>query len=136
MTTNDLAKSYLIKATKRLKILDVLYQEEAYSDVIREAQEIVELALKGLLRYIGIEPPKWHDVSPILKEKKSLLPPLIIKELDKIIKISKKLRKERELAFYGDEDFIPTDEYDSKDAKEAIKSATFVVNIVSRVIKI
>jgi D-alanyl-lipoteichoic acid acyltransferase DltB (MBOAT superfamily) len=28
----------------------------AYSDVVREAQEIVELALKGMLRQIGIEP--------------------------------------------------------------------------------
>ncbi|NWF98075.1 MAG: HEPN domain-containing protein [Nitrospirae bacterium] len=135
MTTNSLAKSYLIKATKRLKILDVLLQEEAYSDVVRESQEIVELALKGLLRYVGIEPPKWHDVSPILKENKSLLPIFVLKELDKIIKISKKLRKERELAFYGDEDFIPTDEYDFKDAQEAIKAAIFVVKIVSRVIK-
>lgn len=135
MTTNNLAKSYLIKATKRLKILDVLFQEEAYSDVVREAQEIVELALKGLLRYVGIEPPKWHDVSPILKENKSLLPVFVSKKLDKIIKISKKLRKERELAFYGDEDFIPTNMYDSKDAKEAIKSAIFIVKIVSRVIK-
>ncbi len=56
----------MIKALKRLKILDVLPQEEAYSDIVREAQEIVELALKGMLRHIVIEPPKWHDVGKIL----------------------------------------------------------------------
>ncbi len=50
MTTSRLAKSYLEKATKRLKILDVLLDDQAYSDVICEAQEIVELALKGMLR--------------------------------------------------------------------------------------
>lgn len=56
MTNITLAQSYLEKATKRLKILPVLFDEEAYSDVIREAQEIVELALKGMLRAIGVEP--------------------------------------------------------------------------------
>lgn len=45
MSSATLAQSYLIKAMKRLKILDVLMAEEAYSDVVREAQEIVELAL-------------------------------------------------------------------------------------------
>jgi len=45
MNSATLAQSYLIKAMKRLKILDVLMAEEAYSDVVREAQEIVELAL-------------------------------------------------------------------------------------------
>jgi HEPN domain-containing protein len=60
MTNMDLAQSYLIKARKRLKILGVLLQEEDYSDVVREAQEIVELSLKGMLRSAGIEPPKFH----------------------------------------------------------------------------
>ena len=57
MTNGSLAQSYLLKATKRLKILPVLLDEEAYSDVVREAQELVELALKGVLRQVGIEPP-------------------------------------------------------------------------------
>ena len=135
MTTSSLAKSYIVKAGKRLKILDVLFKEEDYSDVVREAQEIVELALKGVLRYVGIEPPKWHDVSSILKEHKELLPPIVSKELVRITRISKRLRKERELAFYGDEDFIPTEEYDAKDAKDAMRDAKFVVKIVSKVVK-
>lgn len=44
MTSVTLARSYLEKARKRLRILDVLMEEEAYSDVVREAQEIVELS--------------------------------------------------------------------------------------------
>lgn len=66
MNNLTLAQSYLLKATKRLKVLDVLFQEEAYSDVIREAQELVELALKGILRQIGVEPPKQHDVGYLI----------------------------------------------------------------------
>ncbi len=58
MTNSSLAVSYLKKATDRLAILRVLQQKKAYSDVVREAQEIVELALKGMLRQAGLEPPK------------------------------------------------------------------------------
>ncbi len=129
MTNEDLAKSYLIKAEKRLKILDVLLKEEAYSDVVREAQEIVELVLKGMLRRVGIEPPKYHDVSPILIEHKEKFKNLTSEELSKIVKISKKLRKERELSFYGDIDFIPTEEYKLEDAKEAIDGAHYVFSM-------
>jgi hypothetical protein len=57
MTNKTLAQGYRIKALKRMKILEVLLREEAYSDVVREAQEIVELALTGMLRRIGVEPP-------------------------------------------------------------------------------
>jgi len=62
VTNLDLARSYLRKARDRLDILDLLSRKEAYSDVVREAQEIVELALKGMLRAVGVEPPKLHDV--------------------------------------------------------------------------
>lgn len=135
MTNTTLSQSYIKKATDRLDILDLLFKKGAYSDVVREAQEIVELALKGVLRYIGIEPPKWHDVSSILNENKEMLPARLLKELSRITLISKRLRKERELAFYGDEDFIPTERYDAKDARDAIRDARFVVKIVSMVVK-
>ncbi len=44
MTNITLAQSYLRKATDRLDILTLLTGKGAYSDVIREAQEILELA--------------------------------------------------------------------------------------------
>jgi hypothetical protein len=40
MTNRSLAESYLVKARKRLLVLDLLFREEAYSDVVREAQEL------------------------------------------------------------------------------------------------
>ena len=39
MTNRSLATSYLLKARKRLLVLELLLREEAYSDVVREAQE-------------------------------------------------------------------------------------------------
>lgn len=134
MTTTSLAKSYLIKAQKRLKILGVLLGDEAYSDVVREAQEIVELALKGMLRQIGIEPPKWHDVSEPLKEYRARLPAGAAAHLDRLAEISSWLRKEREFSFYGDIDFIPTERYSLVDAERAIADARFAVTVAETVI--
>ena len=74
MKNMSLAKSYLDKTQKRVKILGMLLGENAYSDVVREAQEVVELALKGMLRQIGIEPPKWHDVGPLILEYRTRFP--------------------------------------------------------------
>jgi HEPN domain-containing protein len=134
MTTISLAKSYLVKATKRLKILPVLLDEEAFSDVVREAQEIVELALKGLLRQAGIEPPKWHDVGQMLLEYRDRFPGAVASEVERLASISAWLRKEREFSFYGDIDFIPTEEYSREDALRAMEDARLVVSVASSVI--
>jgi len=135
MTNTSLAQSYLKKATDRLDILDLLLKKRAFSDVIREAQEIVELALKGMLRSAGIEPPKIHDVGGLLLEHKDNFPRNVSRHLERLARISKKLRKERELAFYGDIDFIPTEEYTRRDARRASNEARFVVEIAVRLIK-
>jgi len=136
MTNIDLAKSYLIKAEKRLKILNVLLKEKDYSDVVREAQEIVELSLKALLRLKGIDVPKIHDVGDILLEFKERFSPSTRKVLLKLKRISRYLRKERELSFYGDLDFIPTERYTKKYAQKAIADAFYVVKIVEKESKI
>lgn len=134
MTNTSLAQSYLIKALKRLKILEVLLNEAAYSDVIREAQEIVELALKGMLRQVGIEPPKWHDVGQVLAEYRSRFPEQVADQIDRLAEISAWLRKEREFSFYGDIDFIPTEQYSEADALQAIQDAQLVVSVAKSVI--
>lgn len=136
MTNLSLAQSYLVKATKRLKILPVLRDEEAYSDVVREAQEIVELALKGMLREVGIEPPKWHDVGSFLLDFAERFPGEVQPQLEQLAEISSRLRKEREFSFYGDIDFIPTEQYALEDARLAMEQARLVVEVAARVISI
>lgn len=134
MNNISLAQSYLKKAQVRLKIIELLIQEKAYSDVIRESQEAVELSLKGILRQIGVDPPKQHDVGWLLREYKDKLPVINDKQLERIIKISKWLRKEREFSFYGDVDFIPSLEYSLEDAKKAQDDLKFVVEIAEEII--
>lgn len=129
MTNTSLAQSYLVKARARLKILPVLAAEQAWSDVIRESQEIVELALKGMLRHIGIEPPKWHDVGSLLEQYHDRFPPSIsAARISELSAISTRLRKEREFAFYGEIDFIPTEQYSQADAARAVREAESAVD--------
>jgi HEPN domain-containing protein len=110
VTNESLARSYLKKAADRLDVLDLLLNKGAYSDVVREAQEPVEPALKGMLRAIGIEQPKLYDVGGLMREHRDRFPQEVRSVLDDLAHISKRLLKERELAFYGNIDFIPTED--------------------------
>lgn len=73
MKNLTLAQSYLVKAKARLKILRVLYDEKAYSDAVREAQEIVELALKGMLRQ-GHALKAMNDAELVVRAAESCTP--------------------------------------------------------------
>jgi HEPN domain-containing protein len=135
MKNRSLAKSYLDKAHIRLKILTLLLDENDYSDVVREAQELVELTLKGMLRQIGIEPPKWHDVGQLILEYRTRFPDEVSAQAERLAGISAWLRKEREFSFYGDLDFIPSEQYSKDDAQRAIDDAVFVVHMADLTIK-
>jgi HEPN domain-containing protein len=134
VTSQSLARACLVKARKRLKALAVLRDEGAHSDAIREAQELVELALKGTLRAAGIEPPKFPDVGGLLLEQGGKFTPGVRERLPRAAEISERLRRERELAFYGDIDFIPTEEYSAADAERAYADAARVVELAGEVI--
>ena len=134
MTNSRLAKSYIEKAKVRLDVLDLLMERKAYSDVVREAQEVVELALKGMLREVGVEPPKFHDVGSFLLENAEKFPTSVQPSLGALAEISGYLRKERELSFYGDVDFIPTERYTKEDAEKARTGAKTVVETAETLI--
>jgi HEPN domain-containing protein len=99
VTNDSLARSCLSKAQVRIRVLEVLTAERAWSDVIREAQEVVELALKALLREAGIEPPKWHDVGGFVREYRERFSVVLQERIERLADISAWLRKEREFSF-------------------------------------
>ena len=134
MTTNDLAAGYHRKCVDRLAALDVLHARAAFSDVVRESQEVVELALKGMLRWAGIDPPKIHDVGDLLLQFAKRFTGVGDSELTALAAASKALRKEREFSFYGDIDFIPTDEYDAEDADTALGQARLAADCLGRLL--
>lgn len=135
MTTDQLARSYLRKCRDRLAALEVLIARGAFSDVVRESQEIVELASKGILRYAGIDPPKIHDVGALLREHAALFPTVPSSEMERLAVASARLRKEREFSFYGDIDFIPTDAYTDSDAEWAAREARFAVDLLAKLLE-
>lgn len=135
MRNPDLAQDYIRRCELRLFALETLYQHHAWADVVREAQEVVELALKALLRHSGIEFPRTHDVSGVLEAEQGLLPKPVQGAVLKLCKISKSLRRDRELAFYGTEDLTPSAFYAEDDAKQAMVDARFVVKTVRTVME-
>ena len=130
MRNPDLARDYIRRASVRLRALDVLFDGESWADVVRESQEIVELTLKALLRVSGIDPPRIHDVSEVVLAERERLPVEIHSDLEALAAISRQLRRDRELAFYGAEDLTPSDFYSRDDAEEARTGARKVVEAV------
>lgn len=131
MRNTDLARDYIQRAAVRLRALDVLFEGESWADVVREAQEIVELTLKALLRTCGIDPPRAHDVSDILLAERDRLPQNIQSEVESLASVSRELRRDRELAFYGAEDLTPSGFYTRSDAERARDGASRTVELVA-----
>ena len=134
MKNKSLTRDYIVRGGIRLEALQVLFNREGYADVVREAQEIVELVSKALIRHLGGEPARVHDVSAQLVELKARIPAEEHEGLEKLVAVSRELRRDRELAFYGTEDLTPSEFYSKNDAERALSQAkgavTFVVGIV------
>lgn len=135
MKNPELAWDYVWRAQNRLAAIDALMQAGSWADVVRESQEAVELALKGLLRQIGIEPPRAHDVSAVLLAERDRLPSTARSHVERLAAISKDLRRDRELAFYGAEDLTPSGFYRPEDAERAREDARFVVSVVRTLVR-
>ena len=134
MQNEALASDYVRRAAVRLDAVDLLYGAQSWADAVRESQEVVELALKGLLRGCGIDPPRVHDVSGALMAERDRLPAGLQEQVDRLAAISRDLRRDRELAFYGAEDLVPSEFYTQPDADRARDGARFVVSAVATVV--
>ena len=53
--------------------------------------------------------------------------------LPRAAEISKRLRREREVAFYGDIGFIPTEEYSATDGQRAYEEEAWIVVLATDV---
>ncbi|MEM2499642.1 MAG: HEPN domain-containing protein [Sulfolobales archaeon] len=137
MNNVSMAQSYLRQAEERIRHAKEALERGNYPYVVRQCQESVELLLKAALRLVGVEVPKWHDVGPVLKREAQRFPEWFQVEIPALARISRKLRRERELSMYGDEESgIPPDElYDRSDAEEALNYASNVYSIVLKLIQ-
>lgn len=104
--------------------------------MIRQCQEAVELLLKAALRLVGVEPPRWHDVGPVLRRESHRFPGWFRSDVPAMARYSRRLRREREPSMYGDEEtgLPPEALYDYEDAKEALEMAKYVHERVRRLV--
>ncbi|CAN5425878.1 hypothetical protein BH23ACI1_BH23ACI1_27480 [soil metagenome] len=135
MRNPELAADHLRRASVRLRALDVLFDGESWADVVRESQEVVELALKGLLHFSGVEPPRVHDVGDILLAEEPRLPAELRSHAERLASISRQLRRDRELAFCGAADLTPSGFYQRADAESAREAARWVVATVAPAVR-
>jgi HEPN domain-containing protein len=131
-----MARAYVEEAERRIRIAEMMLREKAYAYSIRQCQEAVELLLKASLRLIGIEPPKWHDVGPILLEFSERFPDWFREKIPELAAISRWLRREREPSMYGDEELglPPTKLYAEPYALKAVEGARTVYTYVKRLL--
>ena len=137
MNNLEMAEQYLKQSAVRIKHALTALRDREYPYVIRQSQEAVELALKGALRLIGVEPPKWHDVGPLLKKFREKFPDWFEKNIDMFASISRELRREREPSMYGDEETgtPPYALYSRRDAERALENAKFVVESCQKLLE-
>jgi hypothetical protein len=136
VTSDRLARDYLTRARARRKALDTLMASGAHADVVREGQEVVELVLKGALRFIGVDPPKRHDVRAALASHLDRLPVEWRDAIDELGDATSELVQERAHAFYGDEeDLIPASElFDAEDARRALGVVDRLLGLYERLV--
>lgn len=131
MTNRDLANSLIRQAESRKTALHVAVGGENWAYVVRLSQEIVELSLKAVLNFVGVEPPKWHDVGPLVVKHRHRLPTDIALRADELARISASLREDRERSMYGDEVLGqgPDELYGRYDAEQARRWAEEIFNL-------
>lgn len=131
MTSEEMARSHLRLAQRILAEAERLHRDGAWNLVVRRCQESVEMALKSLLRSAGAEVPKVHDVSGALRRNADRLPATAATEIDFLVSASRRLREEREIAFYGDEETTTGAEtlFSESDAEDALGTARRVLAV-------
>jgi HEPN domain-containing protein len=136
MKFTKLSEEYFMRARFRIKSAELAYSEKSYPDVVRYSQECVELLLKSALRAVGVEYPKEHDVSRILRAVKDRFPEWFRREVEKLGDISRDLADKRAPSLYGIESAgkTPSDIFDKEDAEKALSDAKYVLNTVGKLL--
>jgi hypothetical protein len=70
-----------------------------------------------------------------LRVENERLPEIIRPQIEELAAISRSLRRDRELAFYGSEDLTPSDFYQKPDAEAARAGSRRVVEVVTTAVK-
>lgn len=129
MNNFETGERLLQEAREFVPELDRAFDRGSWNIVVRRAQEVVELSLKGALKMMGIEYPKEHDVGGLF-DRACRARRLGVEEaeLTKATEISARLARERQPSFYMDR------QYARAEAEQARDGALTVLGLVERLV--
>ena len=133
LTNLRLAEAFLERAGDRLTALESLRHEADFSDVIREARDIVALCFRGMLRVVGIEVSRWIDVGEALTQNIGKLPSEVSSNKERILAIYHDLNRERQVEFSED---LPIEKVLAADADRAVAEAEWVLEMAQTTIDV
>ena len=136
MTSSRMGRLYIEEAASRVELVRLAARRELWATVAREAQECVELFLKGALRLAAVEPARTHDVAEMLLREAARFPPWFREGVERLATISTEMAGDRGIAFYGDErqDLAPRDLFDRSDAERALTNLEYVAALCERLL--
>jgi HEPN domain-containing protein len=134
MISKKMAENYLADATSILSEAKVAKGSDLHHRAIRLSQESLELSLKAVLRSVGVEYPKEHDVSDAIDENLQKFPDWFRSISPELKEGSEWLSERRGLSMYGDEiaGKPPSQLFTSEDSAKALEYADRAVNIARR----
>jgi len=100
MRNRDLASDYVGRAAIRLEALDVLFNHKGWADVVREAQEVVELASRASCARTAWS-RRGSTTFPKFCWQSGRGCGGLAARARALGAVSRDLRRDRELAFYG-----------------------------------
>lgn len=97
------------------------FERQSWNVVVRRAQEVVELSLKGLLKIMGIEFPKVRDVGTFFVQAVSEKGLTVERSLlEEIKRISARLSETRAPSFYMEEVYSEEEAQQAKNGAEKV----------------
>ena len=137
MTSDRMGRQYIQEAGARPALVHLALERGMWAATVREAQECVELFLKGALRLVAVEPARTHDVAAALRSESARFPAWFGASIDAVAAISTKLAGDRGPAFYGDEQhgLGPQELFHEDDARRAVGDMGFVAELCTRLLQ-
>ena len=136
MTSSRMGRLYVEEARGRVTLVRVALEKGLWAATVREAQECVELFLKGALRLVAVEPARTHDVAEVLRRERDRFPEWFRSAIDRLAAVSTEMAGDRGPAFYGDEreELGPQELFDEADVRRAVQDTEVVAQLCERLL--
>lgn len=137
MINVEMAKDYILRSKRFLREAEIALGEGDNATSIRRSQEALEMAVKALLRAIGIEYPRSHDVSDVLTDHKDALPESVRCEIEDLATLVSQLASIRGIALYGyeREGIPPSRAFTKEYAERVFLAVKKYVNLIEEIFR-